>query len=506
MDNRKILDEVYRDFFGTVKEEKITPIDKKIEIKNMEELLIDEDSKELLKKIITYIKNYNNGVYINFNILLYGNNKETLNAIINLLKSVSNNYLINTNITNISLADIEDINKVKDYYKSGILIISDFNSLSGKDATKLINILKDNSTYKNIVILNDTEPNLKEFIKNDNELENSYFTYSIKEILPDTKYIMNDIKKSINIDNLTDIEKYISDTFLSSNLDYPTYRDNLIKYIAFNNKLPEINKQKKLEDILKELNDLIGLDIIKKSINELIDLISLKNKTEGKVKINDVNLHMVFLGNPGTGKTTVARLLAEIFYNLKYIKYNKLVEVSAKDLIGEYVGQTGPKTNEVINKAMGGVLFIDEAYTLYSKNNSYNEEAIATLIKAMEDHRNEFIVIFAGYTKEMTPFLNSNSGIKSRIGYTFEFPDYTSAELLEIFKLFVKKSNFKIEDKALIKAKNIFEKHLHDDNFGNARFARNLYEKCVINHATNCKDIANDNRLKTLTEEDIIDI
>ena len=116
MDNRKILDEVYRDFFGTVKEEKITPIDKKIEIKNMEELLIDEDSKELLKKIITYIKNYNNGVYINFNILLYGNNKETLNAIINLLKSVSNNYLINTNITNISLADIEDINKVKDYY------------------------------------------------------------------------------------------------------------------------------------------------------------------------------------------------------------------------------------------------------------------------------------------------------------------------------------------------------------------------------------------------------
>ena len=202
MDNRKILDEVYRDFFGTVKEEKITPIDKEIEIKNIEELLIDEDSKELLKKIITYIKNYNNGVYINFNILLYGNNKETLNAIINLLKSVSNNYLINTNITNISLADIEDINKVKDYYKSGILIISDFNSLSGKDATKLINILKDNSTYKNIVILNDTESNLKEFIKNDNELENSYFTYSIKEILPDTKYIMNDIKK-INLKTLT---------------------------------------------------------------------------------------------------------------------------------------------------------------------------------------------------------------------------------------------------------------------------------------------------------------
>lgn len=194
MDNRKILDEVYRDFLEQLKKKKITPIDKEIEIKNIEELLIDKDSKELLKNNYLH-KNYNNGVYINFNILLYGNNKETLNAIINLLKSVSNNYLINTNITNISLADIEDINKVKDYYKSGILIISDFNGLSGKDATKLINILKDNSTYKNIVILNDTESNLKEFIKNDNELENSYFTYSIKEILPDTKYIMNDIKK-----------------------------------------------------------------------------------------------------------------------------------------------------------------------------------------------------------------------------------------------------------------------------------------------------------------------
>ena len=176
----------------------------------------------------------------------------------------------------------------------------------------------------------------------------------------------------MNINTKQYIEKYISDTFLNSNLDYPTYRDNLIKYIAFNNKLPEINKPKKLEDILKELNDLIGLDIIKKSINELINLISLKNKTEGKVKINDVNLHMVFLGNPGTGKTTVARLLAEIFYDLKYIKYNKLVEVSAKDLIGEYVGQTGPKTNEVINKAMGGVLFIDEAYSLY-RGNADNE-------------------------------------------------------------------------------------------------------------------------------------
>ena len=133
---------------------------------------------------------------------------------------------------------------------------------------------------------------------------------------------------------------------------------------------------------------------------------------------------MVFLGNPGTGKTTVARIIASILYNLKYIKTNNLIEVSAKDLVAEYVGQTAPKTNAVVEKALDGVLFIDEAYTLAVKNdNSYNAEAIATLIQAMENYRDRLVVIFAGYTKEMQAFLNSNSGIKSRIGYTLEFDD-----------------------------------------------------------------------------------
>lgn len=508
MDNRKLLDDVYKDFFG---DKALTNInqkeEQKVDINVVDNMLLEDDSKELLKKIITYINSYKDGVYINFNILLYGNNKETLDAIIDLLKSVSNNYLINNNVSYVSLNELDDINKLMDYYKSGIVVINNFLGLNNADISKLIHILKNNSKNKNIVILNDKEDVLKDFIKNDNELENSYFSYHLNEMLPSTGYIINDVKSKLNkeIDN-EKLEEYINNSFNKSSLDYPTFRDNLVSFIAFNNDVPELSKDKNIDDILKELNDLIGLDDIKKTIYELIDLISLKKKTNGDVKINDVNLHMVFLGNPGTGKTTVARILADILYDLKYIKYNKLVEITAKDLVGEYVGQTGPKTSAIINKAMGGVLFIDEAYTLYSKNNSYNEEAIATLIKAMEDYRNDFIVIFAGYTKEMQPFLESNSGIKSRIGYTFNFPNYTSSELLEIFKLFVKNANFKIDSDALKEVKNIFDKHIDDDNFGNARYARNLYEKCIIKHASNCKDVSDKERLETILKEDVVEI
>ena len=215
---------------------------------------------------------------------------------------------------------------------------------------------------------------------------------------------------------------------------------------------------------------------------------------------------MVFLGNPGTGKTTVARIVAQILYNLKYIKQNKLIEVSSKDLVAEYVGQTAPKTMAVIEKALGGVLFIDEAYSLASGNgegNSYNEEAIATLIQAMENYRDNLVVIFAGYTKEMQSFLNANSGIVSRIGYTVEFEDYTVGELIQIFESMMKKSGFILENSAIEKANDIINEYKDTKNFGNARFVRNLYEKTVIKHASNTKDKKKKSVLKTITKDDI---
>ena len=232
----------------------------------------------------------------------------------------------------------------------------------------------------------------------------------------------------------------------------------------------------------------------------------LKSKTDGSLKIKDTNLHMVFLGNPGTGKTTVARLVAQILYNLKYIKQNKLIEVSSKDLVAEYVGQTAPKTMAVVEKALGGVLFVDEAYSLASgqgQGNSYNEEAIATLIQAMENNRDNLVVIFAGYTKEMQAFLDSNSGIVSRIGYTLEFDDYTEDELIQIFKNMLGKAGFEISEDATEEARKIIRDYKDSKNFGNARFVRNLYEKTVIKHASNTQGKKSKKVLKTIEKKDI---
>ena len=172
--------------------------------------------------------------------------------------------------------------------------------------------------------------------------------------------------------------------------------------------------------------------------------------------------------------------------------------------MAEYVGQTATKVMNVVEKAMGGVLFIDEAYALASTNDSsYNDEAIATLIKAMEDNRDNLVVIFAGYTKEMQKFLDSNSGIVSRIGYTFEFDDYTEDELVEIFKGMVTKAGFVANDDAILKLRDIIREYKDTKNFGNARFVRNVYEKTIIKHASNTKNKKRRDILKTITKDDI---
>ena len=241
-------------------------------------------------------------------------------------------------------------------------------------------------------------------------------------------------------------------------------------------------------------------------LRELVDLISLKEKSKDILNIKSINLHMVFLGNPGTGKTTVARIVSKILYNLKYIKQDKLLEVTSKDLVAEYVRQTSIKTANVLQKALGGVLFIDEAYSLASgkgEGNSFNEEAVATLIQGMENNRDNLVVIFAGYTKEMQDFLNLNSGIVSRIGYTVEFEDYTVDELWQIFNQMMTKAGFVVSKEAEEKVKKIIEENKDTKNFGNARFVRNVYEKSIIKHASNTKDKKSKKALITIKAEDI---
>lgn len=234
---------------------------------------------------------------------------------------------------------------------------------------------------------------------------------------------------------------------------------------------------------LKDMfENIIGMENVKNQINELNSFLTLKKQLEKNgVKFPDFNLHMMFLGNPGTGKTTIARLIAKTLFDLGYIKENKCIEVESKDLIAAYSGQTALKTSKVINSAIGGVLFIDEAYSL--ANSSYGAEAIATLLKSMEDSKNDLVVIFAGYSKEMQEFVQMNSGIKSRIGYTFEFADYTEDELVEIYKLKAGKINFKVDENAIIKIKELVNFGRNRKNFGNGRFVDNIFQKTLIKHS-----------------------
>ena len=523
MNNNINLADIYADFFEPHnskerKEEISEKIDTNVSEVEIEKLYITDESKNLLEKILEYIRKYNKkevSNYISFSIYLTNNNYEIVNKIANILNSISkeNNYIEGNNITELSLYKLENIDDLKtNYEKSSVIVIKDLNALQLKDDAfkkKFEYELNSNLQSKKITILSGTEDEIKSFSQEYQGISNRYFKFRINATDPTVYEISDDIINLLSKEMITDEFKiklldYISNTYSKSNVDYPTYRNNLLNDISFNNVIPELEKNKSMDEIFKELNDLVGLEKVKKILHELEDLITLKNKTKNDLKISNVNLHMVFLGNPGTGKTTVARLVAGILYNLKCISQNKLIEVSSKDLVAEYVGQTAPKTMNVIEKAMGGVLFIDEAYALASNGqNTYNDEAIATLIKAMEDYRDNLVVIFAGYTKEMQAFLDSNSGIVSRIGYMLTFEDYTTDQLVEIFKKMVTKAGFILEEDSIEKLKEIINQHKNDENFGNARFVRNVYEKTIIKHASNTKDKKRKSILKTITKEDI---
>ena len=245
---------------------------------------------------------------------------------------------------------------------------------------------------------------------------------------------------------------------------------------------------------------------IKETINGFVSLIELNNKLDRRT---DFNMHMIFKGNAGTGKTSVARLLAEIYYNLGYVKKNKLVEVQSQDLIGEYLGQTGPKTQNVIESAVDGVLFIDEAYSIIEhvgNNASYTDECIATLLKAMEDYQGRLIVIFAGYTEEMKKFRDQNPGLKSRIGFELTFPDYTEDQLMEIFEKKLNEKEFNTDDNARGKVRDILREAKEIENFGNGRFVENMTQKIIVEHANQTRGMEDYDRLVTIKEEDIPEV
>ena len=265
-----------------------------------------------------------------------------------------------------------------------------------------------------------------------------------------------------------------------------------------------------VDTILEELNALTGLDAVKQDIQNLVNIIKVQKLREARgMKQPSISLHMVFSGNPGTGKTTVARLLATIYRSLGVLPKGQLAEVDRSQLVAGYVGQIAAKTSPIIEEAIGGVLFIDEAYTLSAGKgeNDFGQEAIDTLLKAMEDHRNDLIVIVAGYPDLMEDFLNSNPGLRSRFNKYIFFADYTPEELLKILETMCEKQEYKMSDSAREYALTYFRKRVseHADDFANAREVRNFMERAIAHQATRIiplGDTVEDRVLITFEPED----
>ena len=240
-------------------------------------------------------------------------------------------------------------------------------------------------------------------------------------------------------------------------------------------------------EVLKgELNSYIGLEVVKAEVESLINLVKVNRlRLEHQLPTEDLSLHMVFSGNPGTGKTMIARLMSRIYHSLGILSKGHLIEVDRSGLVAGYVGQTAIKTREAIDKALGGVLFIDEAYALTTRGpQDYGQEAVETLLKNMEDHRDDLVVIVAGYIDLMNDFVGSNPGLESRFNRFLYFPDYTVDEMVSIFEMRCEKAGYKLDGGAKDPLREILmQESLDNVGFGNARGVRNLFEQAISRQA-----------------------
>lgn len=265
------------------------------------------------------------------------------------------------------------------------------------------------------------------------------------------------------------------------------YKNTPLKEAVARNMRPRKEDHVPNGEAVKKLDSLIGLSTVKKEVVTFYNFIRVQNERKKKgLSVPPTSYHLVFSGNPGTGKTTIARIMAEIFKDLGVLAKGHLVEATRADLVAGYMGQTAIKTNKVIDEALDGVLFIDEAYTLArSAENDYGQEAIDTLLKRMEDDRERLVVIIAGYTEEIKRFVNSNPGLSSRFNRYIDFPDYTEDELAQIFRSFLSKYDYKMGEAASATMKRCIADAVRekDSRFGNGRFVRNLFEKVIEKQA-----------------------
>ena len=519
----------------------------------VEELPYSRKTKEKIYNILNYILNYKykgSIPYIPINILIYSNDKEGVQIISRIIGEFMwyfvylndsmkyyNEYMNDIILDKYKIKKLYyEYNKDNAKHKNGIMILHGVENLSYMESQYqniILNILADemeNNKQVCTIIYGDREK-LNRVLNNQKKLSNLLINLELEiddlDIEKIYELTLSKLRKNIYVSSEVDkkIFNYIKSTYNQSEFKNMEYVNKLYNDIILNmnskysekekialrpEDIPEVYNIKDLPTIMKDLNNLVGLKNIKEQVSDLVSLLKFNKKTS--IDIKDFSFHMCFVGNPGTGKTTVARIITEILYNLGYIKQNKLTEVTAKDLIAGYVGQTSPKTFNVVNSALGGVLFIDEAYSITSGVNNradFGSECISTLLKLMEDYRDRLIVIFAGYNEEMKKFLSANPGLTSRIGYTIEFPDYSIEELIQIFLNLLHTNNMDITKAALEKVKEIIEISSKNQNFGNGRFIRNIFQKILIEHSKNIEEDNSDENLffiddiLLITEKDI---
>ncbi len=364
------------------------------------------------------------------------------------------------------------------------------------DVIKTRDIVKEDIDVIYPAKLTDFQKKCSENLKIDVEVDDSVKEYVIDNFIDseNVTFVMNFFTKCYEALAEYKLQNIKDETI---NLKM-TVKDNMIRFVAgeenrsMDELLPKVLEDAK-EEVRKELDQLVGLTEIKQYILSLEDFYEAQKLREKQgLKTTEVSKHMIFTGNPGTGKTTIARLIAKYLKAIGVLSNGQLIEVSRNDLVGKYLGHTAPQTMQVIKSALGGILFIDEAYSLYrGTNDSFGLEAIDTLVKAMEDNRDDLIVILAGYTREMKVFLESNSGLASRFPNQIEFPDYTAEELYQITVIQAKSKGYRLAEDIEKPLTEYFAKvqASNAQRSGNGRLARNVVEEAIIRQS---KRIIND--------------
>lgn len=420
----------------------------------------------------------------------------------------SNIYLENNIIKNMYLEKSEFIlkdNELREYIK----VINGYLESNGD-----LYLTENKKRFFSITLEDNSSANIKKItLTNENaaiSLKHSDIKIdSIESIDDNTIFIENDEDSNIHIKDLKYVEsEYFNDNFnkeIESNSDKQRLEDVELQKKAevtkmISDKKIETDEQK---DYLKELEQLHGIDDIIVKVKEFLSIAEFnQRRKEDNLSTINFSLHSAFLGNPGTGKTTVARLIGKILKQYDVIKSDKLIEVSRADLVGEYVGQTAIKTNQVLKDALGGVLFIDEAYSLYSQSsNDFGKEAVDCILKFMEDHKDEIMIIFAGYKNEMELFFNMNPGFKSRVNHTFEFNDYSPEDIAKIGLNYLKGEQYQVDEEYYKRA--IKKLYSTEVNKTNARFVRNFNESIILKTALRLSSDKNNRDHNKITKQDI---